>query len=233
MGLLSSDEKITIEAYKDNKYSGSALSTYSGSFNPSELKIKYENGYIDNKSIGVGKSPTYKGPKPENLTIPLLFDNTLADGNAFMALMGTLLDTRETVVEQVEAFREKMFSVNGDTHEANFLIISWGDFLYKGQVQCLEITYSAFKSDGEPLRAKVELKIKGSLDLQMKKAAAGLNSPDLTHSVVVKEGDSLPAIAYKVYGDSAYYLDLARVNGLKSFRKLEAGTRIIAPPIDS
>jgi nucleoid-associated protein YgaU len=49
----------------------------------------------------------------------------------------------------------------------------------------------------------------------------------------VKEGDTLPMLAYEVYGDSAYYLELARVNGLDDFRNLKAGDRIFFPPVES
>lgn len=230
MGLLSSDTNLIIESYKTNEYS-TKLDSKTLTFNPSELKLKWENNYIENKSIGVSPSPTYRGPKPESLTLPLMFDNTLEASNAITAVMG-LMGTTTTIATQVDEFKEFVFSVNGDSHEANFLIISYGDFIYKGQTKCVNVAYSNFTSSGEPLRAKVDLTITGSLDLALKKADAGLSSPDLTHSWEVKAGDSLASIAYDIYGDSGYYQELARVNGLRSFRELEPGSRIVVPPLD-
>jgi nucleoid-associated protein YgaU len=58
-----------------------------------------------------------------------------------------------------------------------------------------------------------------------------LSSPDLTHSKVVEEGDLLPLMVYREYKTQDYYLQVAKANKLKNFRKLQAGTTINLPPI--
>ena len=58
-----------------------------------------------------------------------------------------------------------------------------------------------------------------------------LSSPDLTHRVTVKDGDILPLLTYKTYNDQSYYLQVARVNRLRNFRRLVAGTTLVFPPI--
>lgn len=35
----------------------------------------------------------------------------------------------------------------------------------------------------------------------------------------------------RIYGDSKYYLEVARVNKLTTFRKLKTGQQLIFPPI--
>jgi nucleoid-associated protein YgaU len=57
------------------------------------------------------------------------------------------------------------------------------------------------------------------------------SSPDLTHRVTVAQGDILPLMTYEVYDDQNYYLQVAKVNKLKNFRKLKAGTTLVFPPI--
>lgn len=232
MGLLTNDNNLTIETYKTNSFGTSdKIDSKTLAFNPTELKLKWENDYIANRSIGVSPSPTYRGPKPESLTLPLMFDNTLNSASAITAVMG-LIGSVDTITKQVNDFKEFVFTVNGDIHQANFVLVSYGDFIYKGQTKCVNVAYQNFTSDGEPLRAKVDLTISGSLDLDLKKSEAGLSSPDLTHTWLVKEGDSLAGIAYDIYGDSRYYRELAKVNRLNSFRTLEPGTRIIVPPLE-
>jgi len=44
-------------------------------------------------------------------------------------------------------------------------------------------------------------------------------------------GDTLDLIADNNYDDPSYYLQLARANRLKNFRKLKPGMRLILPPI--
>ncbi|MCK5703624.1 MAG: LysM peptidoglycan-binding domain-containing protein, partial [Cyclobacteriaceae bacterium] len=63
-------------------------------------------------------------------------------------------------------------------------------------------------------------------------AEARLQSPDLTHFKIVKEGETLPLIAKKIYGDSKYYLEIARVNNINNFRRLKTGQQLVLPPID-
>jgi nucleoid-associated protein YgaU len=67
--------------------------------------------------------------------------------------------------------------------------------------------------------------------MELAAAKANVQSPDLTHVRVVEEGDTLPLMAKRIYGDSKYYLEVARVNRITSFRKLKTGQRIFFPPI--
>jgi len=86
-----------------------------------------------------------------------------------------------------------------------------------------------FDKYGLPIRAKV----KADFIERTTKAGSLLNllsSPDLTHRVEVKEYDLLPNLTYKVYNNQNYYLQVARVNRLKNFRKLRPGV-LVFPPI--
>jgi len=49
--------------------------------------------------------------------------------------------------------------------------------------------------------------------------------------VVVKDGDTLPLLCHRIYGDSGYYADVARFNGLSSFRRLKPGLALHFPPL--
>jgi len=60
---------------------------------------------------------------------------------------------------------------------------------------------------------------------------ANNKSPDLTHLIEIKQGDTLPLICNRVYGDPSYYMEVARYNNLVNFRKLVPGTKLYLPPI--
>jgi nucleoid-associated protein YgaU len=57
------------------------------------------------------------------------------------------------------------------------------------------------------------------------------SSPDLTHYRVIKKGDTLPLMCYRIYGDSKYYIQVAKANKLSNFRHLKEGEEIFFPPI--
>jgi nucleoid-associated protein YgaU len=58
------------------------------------------------------------------------------------------------------------------------------------------------------------------------------SSPDLTHTRIVKSGDTLPLLTKEIYGSSQYYLRLAQINNINDFRNLTPGCEIIFPPLD-
>ena len=49
----------------------------------------------------------------------------------------------------------------------------------------------------------------------------------------VRDGDSLPVLAYEIYGNPELYLEVARVNKLVNFRKLRSATRVAFPPVEA
>ena len=57
-------------------------------------------------------------------------------------------------------------------------------------------------------------------------------SPDLTHLRDVRDGDTLPLLAYDIYGKPELYLEVARVNKLVNFRRLRSASRLSFPPLD-
>ena len=58
------------------------------------------------------------------------------------------------------------------------------------------------------------------------------SSPDLTHLRDVRDGDTLPLLAYDIYGNAQLYLEVARVNKLVNFRRLRSASRLSFPPLD-
>jgi nucleoid-associated protein YgaU len=94
------------------------------------------------------------------------------------------------------------------------------------------IAYKMFKPDGVPLRAVITAVFADNSDDQTRVALAQDESPDLTHVRLVKDGDTLPALCHAIYGDPLRYLQVASVNGLDDFRRLEAGTRLVFPPLE-
>ena len=82
------------------------------------------------------------------------------------------------------------------------------------------------------MRATINASFKKSVSRTEQAAQARLTSPDLTHFKIVNEGETLPLIAQKIYGDPNFYLEIARVNNLNNFRKLKAGQQLILPPVN-
>lgn len=136
------------------------------------------------------------------------------------------------IKKQVELLKKVIYKFKGEKHEAPIVLLQWGSFLFLGRVESLKLDYTLFKPNGDPLRAKVALTFFEYKSTQEISKEASLESPDLTHLVEVKAGDTLPLLCYRIYRDCNYYIDIARINRLADFRDLKPGTKLRFPPLN-
>jgi len=136
------------------------------------------------------------------------------------------------VADEIEHFLVVTGKNNGDIHRPHYLKISWGSLISKCVLKSADISYNLFRPDGKPLRAKVTATFAENIDDTLRVAEEGNNSPDLTHVRTVHQGDTLPLMTYRIYGDSKYYLAVAKANNITNFRELEVGRAIYFPPLN-
>ena len=96
----------------------------------------------------------------------------------------------------------------------------------------LDIDYTLFSPNGQPLRALLKANFLHFAAADKLTLEARPKSADLTHVRHVGIGDTLPLMCYRIYGDSAFYIQVARVNNLTNFRNLEVNQMIMFPPRD-
>ena len=213
--------KMTIVAYPNAKYSGKGQPKCTVKINPSTYTHNHSVSYNNKTAQGKpGATLDFKGIPPETISFDIYFDAT-----------GAIENNQVAVKTQLDQFKKVCFTYNGDIHEPNYLIVSWGTLVFKCKLTSLDLNYTLFKQDGTPLRAKASVKFEEAIDASLIDSEANNKSPDLTHLIVVKEGDRLPLICHEVYGDCGYYLDVARYNNLVNYRNLVPGTELYLPPI--
>jgi len=108
----------------------------------------------------------------------------------------------------------------------------WGTLIFKGRATEVSINYKLFNANGEPIRAIVKVKFKGSIEEKLRIAKENKSSPDLTHERIIKAGDTLPLMCQRIYGEARRYVQVAEYNGLTNFRSLLPGQRLLFPPIE-
>ncbi|MEC5174011.1 nucleoid-associated protein YgaU [Chryseobacterium nepalense] len=89
-----------------------------------------------------------------------------------------------------------------------------------------------FTNEGKALRAIGKAKFSESISKELAAKEENKQSPDLTHKRTVQDGDTLPLMTERIYGDSKYYLEVAKANGLVNFRQLKPGSELYFPPIE-
>src|SRR5690606_22603351 len=133
------------------------------------------------------------------------------------------------VDERINGMKEAMMRYDGSIHRPRYLKIVWATLLFKCCLESLDVSYKLFKPDGTPLRATVRASFVEFTENELRVRRQDDSSPDLTHKRIVKMGDTLPRLTFEIYGDSKYYLEVAKANGLVDFRNLAPGSVIFFP----
>lgn len=190
------------------------------------VRVKY-------KAKGVSGDATqeqeFDGIKADDVTFEFLFDAT---GGSINSIQGEIAKTLDGVDAQVELFLELTQKRKSQEHQPPKLTLLWGTFIFDCRMESAQVDYTLFNPLGRPLRATITATFKGDEPRILQSALAKLFSADLTHARIVKDGETLPLISEKVYGDPKYYVEIAKVNGLKNFRNVPAGTELILPPLN-
>jgi hypothetical protein len=229
-------EKLKINAYRNPKRTNAHyIDTFEAMYNPTSFKQKYEIIYGKKQGINsAGKKVNYSYSKPAKLKLKLILDGTGVDQMGI-----TLLKSRKTVAERVSDFLELAYHMTGTIHQPNFLEVEWGDMKFWGdskfpcRLGSVEVTYTSFNRDGTALRAELDVTLVSDEEVEKRQKKENKSSPDLTHSRIVKSGDTLPLLCQDIYGKPDYYLRVAEVNELDDFRNLKPGQELFFPPFES
>lgn len=222
-------EKMLILAFDSAKAAETggttnAKATFEALINPETYTLEYKVKTADGQGQGTSGAQTkFEYTLPEELTFDFLFDNTgIIDGRP----------RPEGIHADVDAFRRLLTEYQGSSHEPHHLKLVWGNLVFKGRAIEVGITYKLFNPDGQPVRAVVRVKFKGSIEDEKRAAVEDRRSPDLTHRRLVRPGDNLPLLCFEVYGDPRHYLLVAAANRLDDFRSLPPGQELRFPPVD-
>lgn len=191
-------------------------------FNPDQIAIDETLVWAESTTPGTeGSDPDYIKTHGRSFSIDIMLDGTGVNTNG----------AKIPVTAQVLLFRLATTKINGIEHQPNFLLLQYGLLIINCVLRSSTITYTAFDMFGLPIRAKIHAVFAERVAHGLSNLLSMLSSPDLTHNVTVKPYDLLPYLTNNIYKDQKYYLQVAKVNKLKNFRKLEAGTELSFPPI--
>jgi len=189
--------------------------------NPSGYTHGYEICYNEKKAMGQSApQPKFQHVGGEKVNFDIVLDGT-----------GVVPGKRPDVKTQIQQLNGIVYQYDGNNHQPDLVRLLWGSFIFFGRLTSMSAEYTLFKPSGEPLRAKVKLAFAGYVSSNEAALKANKTSPDLTHLVEVKAGDTLPLLCFRIYKNSAYYLDVAKANGITNFRDIQPGTRLNFPPV--
>ena len=213
--------KLVIEAYGKPDFSGK-VGEFMLQFNPENYNKHTPEKTKSSKLVkSNGEEIEVNEPRrPEQLEFEFYLDSS--------GIVSGCDDVRTSVND----LKKLALEINGDIHTKNYIKVRWDtDLVFPCTMEALEVEYLLFKPNGDPVRAKLKAKFKEFIDPETKAKQDNKNSPDLTHLREVVEGDTLPMMCYKIYGDCKYYLQVAEYNEIVNLSYLKPGQIIEFPPL--
>lgn len=194
-------------------------------FNPKEYTLSRSNNWTDKTSKGRDVPELeFGGGTPANLTLQLLFD-TYESGGDVSKSTKLLWD----MMKIVQA-RTNPATKIGEPPHCQF---KWGSmWTFEAVIVSISQKFTLFAANGTPLRA--------ILDVTFKQIAAEDKYPGQNptsggnpgeHVRMIREGETLPYIAYEEYGDSTVWRHLADTNRIRDPRRLRPGDMLLITPL--
>lgn len=215
--------------------------------NPKELTVTKSNNWNSQASAGQSMgAPQFGGGSPRSLSVEVLFDQSLGKGKSVKSVVAELFKSMEATIPDPQPARSGSQASGGgtagggnankNTKRPPTMTFSWGSLMepFTGNCKSLTIKYTLFAPSGEPMRAQATL----SLDQAAPASAAGQKQNPTTRgtpglgSHTVRDGDSLPSLAYNYYGDATSWRPIAEANGVDNPLRLRRGQSLFIPRID-
>ena len=154
-------------------------------------------------------------------------------GNTRSLSMDLFFDTYEQQSD-VRKYTDKIYGlleIDSDTHAPPICKFHWGKFTFRCVLERVRGKFTLFLENGTPVRATLSVTFKEFIDVKVEVRKSPLQSADHFKTCIVKQGDSLSSIAAAEYDDPGMWRVIAQKNRIENPRVLEAGMRLVIPPL--
>jgi hypothetical protein len=196
-------------------------------FNPEEYTLKKEINYAQAAVPG--------------LIAPLL---QFVHGNSQTLDMELLVDTYEKHDESGSVFNSAgddvrkltrkvtdLMAINPQIHAPPVLLFTWGSLSFTCVLASVSQRFIMFLPDGTPVRARLQVSFHEFKNAELQAKETKNETADFTKLHTVSQGETLSAIAARVYGNSMSWRPIAIRNRIDSPRTLSVGARLVIPQL--
>jgi hypothetical protein len=196
-------------------------------FNPTEYSIDRETTFAEVAIPGLDAPVLqYVRGNGDRMTFELFLDvtDTMKDGQ-----VETGQSVRDLFIEPLQ----KLLLQHEKLHAPPPVSVLWGRkvVMPSAVATALSVKYVLFDTEGLPVRATANLTLREHHSAADQLGAARLASPDLTNVATVRQGDTLPAIAFREYGDATQWRQIGVANDRTNPLTLTPGEQLVVPKI--
>jgi hypothetical protein len=196
-------------------------------FNPEEYTLK--------------KEITYAQAAVPGLIAPLL---QFVHGNLETLDMELLVDTYEKHDEGSQVFNQAgedvrtltrkvtdLMRINPQIHAPPVLLFTWASLSFSCVLASVSQRFIMFLPDGTPVRARLQVSFHEFRNAELEAKETKNETADFSKLYLVSEGETLSAIAGRVYDNPTSWRPIAIRNDIDNPRRLTTGTRLIIPQL--
>ena len=185
-------------------------------FNPPEYQLQVTNQFAEVGIPGLGSSLLqFVRGSARTLTMELFFDTTNL-GIDVRVYTGLVLN---------------LTNLNSETHAPPRLLFIWGSLIFPCVLESVTQTFDFFNTLGMPLRARLNVTLKGHDTLEDLLGSHQLLSADRTKQWIFKKGDTLQKIAAQEYGDPNKWRPIAEANNIDNPLTIPVGRALKVPAL--
>lgn len=205
-------------------------------FNPSDYKITEHSVYsVEPRRKEDEPVVNFVGKQLATLSVKLYFDCDSLTSISSVAsdAIGTLTGSGDSGKKFIESINKikSLTVIDGETHMPPGVIFAWGATQFAGYAESVAVTYTMFDKQGMPLRAVIDLTLKG-IDGSATPKKSPFMSPDRTKARSMTEDSNIWQIAEKEYGDVREWRRIADANGIMNPLDIPVGKVLRVPAID-
>lgn len=193
-------------------------------FNPKELSLTKGAQWKRSPAKGAKSAgpPEFQGPEPSKLTVEMFFDASATQDTSVVTsveqLFACCVPTSETRQQQRSS--------------PPWVVFHWGGLTgFPGYVSKVQAKYTLFTTSGVPIRAVCQVTVEEiSGETPGQNPTSGALRARRVHRV--HEGDTLPGLAWREYGDPAAWRVIAEANDIDDPMRLADGRELLLPAPD-
>ena len=122
-----------------------------------------------------------------------------------------------------------LMRIDATIHAPPVLIFTWGSLSFTCVLARASQKFIMFRSDGVPVRARLTVTFNEFSNAELEAKEIKRETADYSHLHMVHEGETLSAIAARVYENPALWRPIALHNNIDNPRNLSVGMQLLIP----
>jgi hypothetical protein len=194
-------------------------------FNPEEYNLNKDNNFTQTAVPGLS-SPLLQFAHGNLKTLEMeLFFDTYEEHRLGNRRLNKAGDDVRTHTGRVVG----LLDINPETHAPPVLLFTWGDLTMTCVLARASQRFTMFLESGVPVRARVQVTFNEWVDPLREAKTVKRRTADYSRLHVVAQGETLSAIAARVYRNPKLWRPIALANDIENPRRLPAGLQLTVP----